>query len=278
MHAGIALLSGEADFSSAETFLGENLAQRALPADFLQATCRSGGLVLAARRDGALAGLLVSLLGTDEADPDRVASARLKMWTHLLHVAPGFRNQGIGTDLKAAERSLAMRNGIRLITWTIDAADSRQAYLSIRKLAAFVGSLGEAEGDPGGLKVEWWLTSPRVRTRIDGKRQPPDLADYLAAGTQKINPSSLDDRDLPQPCQDPRIPEGSLALVELPPDIHLLETKDPALAAAWRQHLYHLLQDAFRRGYLATDFLYLKGERFPRSYYLLSQGQAALGE
>jgi predicted GNAT superfamily acetyltransferase len=128
------------------------------------------------------------------------------------------------------------------------------------------------------LQVEWWLTSPRVRTRIDGGRRPPDLADYLAAGTQKLNPASLDARDLPQPCENPRNPEGSLALVELPPDIRTLESTDPALASAWRAHLHQLLGEAFRQGYLATDFLHLKGERFPRSYYLLSHGQAAIGE
>jgi predicted GNAT superfamily acetyltransferase len=169
-----------------------------------------------------------------------------------------------------------MEQGIRRISWSFDAADSLQAYLAIRRLAAFARGFSAAPVARDGL-AEWWLSSSRVRMRLEGGRRPPDLADYLEAETPKLNPAALDGRDLPIPCDVPETPARSLALVELPSDIHRLAAVDGALANAWRDQIQAVLQDAFQRGYLATDFLYLKGERLPRSYYLLSHGEALLG-
>ena len=68
-----------------------------------------------------------------------------------------------------------------------------------------------------------------------------------------------------------------MALVEIPPDYLRLRTLDPGLARAWREQTWAIFTEAFGAGYMVTDFVYLKGERHPRSYYALSFGEGTLG-
>jgi predicted GNAT superfamily acetyltransferase len=47
------------------------------------------------------------------------------------------------------------------------------------------------------------------------------------------------------------------------------------LALRWRLHTRSLFEDLFNRGYLATDFVVLKGTH-TRSFYVLSHGDSTL--
>lgn len=276
MRAEIGSITSQDALLAAKAFLSAHVPGQPRVADALSGAFHGGGLVLDARQAGQIVGLLISQVSADLPASSDSPQTQRDMRTDTLCVLPEFRGQGIGFALKLRERTMAMQQEVRRITWSVDGADSRQAYFAVRRLAAIARQF-EREVGRGELVAEWWLSSSRVRTRLEGRRQPPDLADYLAAETPKLNPAGLDDRDLPIPCREPKAPERSLALVELPHDIHQLESQDPGLAAAWRDHIQAILQDAFQRGYLVTDFLYLKGERLPRSYYLLSHGEALLG-
>jgi predicted GNAT superfamily acetyltransferase len=259
-----------------------------VPAHMLTAIAHAGGVLLGAYDGEALVGMVLGFLGTDSDSPDRVAMARLKHCSHMLAVDPSRRDQSIGFALKLGQRQVVGRQGIRLITWTYDPLMSRNAHLNIRRLGAVCRTYlrelyGEMrDGLNAGLasdrfQVDWWITSNRVVSRLDSQRPPLDLAHFLEAGAQKINPAALGPDDLPRPSESFEPPSSALALVEIPPDFQGLKTRDMNLARAWRQHTREIFETAFAAGYIVTDFVYLRGEKAPRSYYVLSQGDSTLG-
>jgi len=259
-----------------------------VPAHMLLAVAHGGGVVLGAFDGDRLIGLAFGFLGTDSDSPDRVAMARLKHCSHMLAVHPDYRDRSVGYHLKVAQRAAVVLQGIRLITWTYDPLQSRNAHLNIRRLGAVSRTyLREVYGEMrDGLnvglpsdrfQVDWWITSHRVSSRLESQRPPLDLAHFLDAGAQKLNPASLGAEDLPRPNDHPETPAGPLALVEIPPDFARLKTHDLGLALAWRDHTRQVFEQAFASGYLVTDFVHLRGERVPRSYYLLSYGESTLG-
>ena len=68
-----------------------------------------------------------------------------------------------------------------------------------------------------------------------------------------------------------------MLLVEIPSDFFAVKQQDRELALAWRLHTRDLFEQAFAQGYMVVDFIYLKGEKQPRSYYLLVHGERTLG-
>jgi predicted GNAT superfamily acetyltransferase len=259
-----------------------------VPGHLLITIEHNGGVLLGAFDGQRLVGFVLGFLGVDSDTPDRVAMARLKHCSHMLGVDPEYRDQGIGVQLKLAQRRLVIEQGIRLITWTYDPLLSRNAHINIRRLGGVChrylpDAYGEMRDDRnrGGasdrFEVEWWLSSTRVETRIEGRRKPVDLANILAAGVVKVNPATLGADDLPRPAEALEPMEGNLLLVEIPPDFDLIKQTDRELAVAWRQQTRAIFQDAFRAGYLVSDFVHLDQEAFPRSYYLLVHGEGTLG-
>ncbi len=259
-----------------------------VPGHLLLTIEHNGGLLLGAFVEGRLAGFVLGFLAVDTASPERVAMARLKHCSHMLGVHPDYRDQGIGLALKLAQRRQLLAQGVRLATWTYDPLQSRNAHLNVRRLGALCrryisNAYGEMrdelnQGLPSDrFEVEWWVTSSRVETRVEGTRPPLDLANFLAAGAEKINPASLDKADLPRPSQTPASLNGNLLLVEIPPDFDRVKQEDIDLAYQWRRHTREIFKSAFDAGYIVTDFVHLAGERVPRSYYLLSHGEGTLG-
>jgi predicted GNAT superfamily acetyltransferase len=92
--------------------------------------------VLGAFEGECLVAFIFGFLGTDEAAPGRPALARLKHCSHQLGVLPDYQNQGIGYRLKLAQRDFVLKQGVRLVTWTYDPLESRNARLNIAKFGA----------------------------------------------------------------------------------------------------------------------------------------------
>jgi predicted GNAT superfamily acetyltransferase len=259
-----------------------------VPGHLTLAISLNGGVVAGAFDGKKLVGLVIGFIGTDAKSPGRVAMARLKHYSHELAVHPDYRNRGIGYALKLAQRDIVMKQGIRLISWTYDPLLSVNAHLNIRRLGAIcstyiVNAYGEMRDDMnvGGesdrFNVDWWITSRRVETRLTRERKPLDLAHFISAGAEKVNPTKLDSRDLLLPSDEIYQPEGTFALVEIPPNYQKLKSIDAGLASSWREQTRAIFAQAFERGYLVTDFIHLHEERYPRSYYLLSHGEGTLG-
>ena len=259
-----------------------------VPGHIVLAIGHNGGIVLGALDGERLVGYVLGFLGTDHRSPDRPAMARLKHASHELAVDPEYRNQGVGFALKLAQRQWVNRQGVRLITWTYDPLLSLNAQLNIRRLGAVCDTYRENEYGKmedrlnkgiasDRFQVDWWITSHRVKQRLEGPRQALDLAHFLGAGAMRINQVTINEHGLPQPDQRIVEPDGTLGIVEIPADYLTLKARDHGLAVAWREHTRILFQTAFQAGYLVTDFIYLREERFPRSYYMLTHGEGRLG-
>ncbi len=60
--------------------------------------------------------------------------------SHMLAVE-GYRNRGLGAQLKLEQRREALTRGIRHMEWTFDPLEIKNAYLNIHKLGAIVCEL-----------------------------------------------------------------------------------------------------------------------------------------
>lgn len=141
-------------------------------------TMHSGGMTYGAFDE---AGRLVGFSHALPAFDDRLAPF---YYSHMLAVAPAWRDAGIGWRLKLAQRDHALRHGIALIRWTYDPLQSRNAHLNLNKLGGVVrqykvnyyGNSSTSalhQGlDTDRLFVEWWVRSSRVARALNNLAEP----------------------------------------------------------------------------------------------------------
>lgn len=116
-----------------------------------------------------LIGFAMSLPGIKNT-PD---GPRPYLHSHMLAVRPSYRNQSIGRQLKLAQRDDALQRGIRLMEWSFDPLEIKNAYLNIHRLGVVVrkyfpdfyglsSSRLQAGLPTDRLIAEWWMDSARV--------------------------------------------------------------------------------------------------------------------
>jgi predicted GNAT superfamily acetyltransferase len=133
-----------------------------------------------------MVGFALSLPGVKTAlnSPGSVPSAYIH--SHMLAVKDGYRNRGLGAQLKLAQREDALARGIRHLEWTFDPVEIKNAFLNIHKLGAIVRTYREnfygvsSSRLQGGLPTdrlvaEWELDSPRVNGILAGQPQTKPL-------------------------------------------------------------------------------------------------------
>jgi predicted GNAT superfamily acetyltransferase len=100
--------------------------------------------------------------------------------SHMLAVRDAYRNGGLGAQLKLEQRREALSRNIRLMEWTFDPVEIRNAHLNIHKLGAIacryhVNFYGVSSSRlQGGLPTdrlvaEWHLSSHRVTAVLEGR-------------------------------------------------------------------------------------------------------------
>ena len=249
------------------------------PLHVMLTIAKNGGVVLGAFAADQLIGFVYGFVGmTDRAD------AQLKHTSHQMGVLPEWQSRGVGYALKVAQREAVLKQGLRLITWTYDPLESKNARLNIAKLGAVCNTYicnyyGELRDDINlGLatdrfQVDWWIATPHVETHL--ARQQTSLLSYLQEDVTILNPATWDERGLPV-CANPiesRWPDRFL--VEFPADFQAIKRADNALAIAWRLHLRSICEATFADGFTVIDYVHEPGTR-ARSFYLLQK--AASGE
>ena len=232
-----------------------------IPPLTVHALHHNGATVLGAYDRDRLVGYIVGTLGAIQAPNriDQIAAARLKLFSVILGILPEYQGQGIGYQLKLAQREAALAEGIRLITWTYDPLESRNARLNIGKLGGICHRYyrdfhGPMAGRNAGLasdrlEVEWWVTSNRVDGRVAQQRRPLSLNAMRGAGAIVVNEAHFDEAGLIIPPLDFAHSDGNLLLVEIPADIQVLKTADLALARQWRQHIRQVFEYYFAANY-----------------------------
>jgi len=192
-----------------------------LPLRFLVVVSKVGGHVFGAYDRGRMIGFCFAIPGIK---PD----ATPYLHSHMLGVLPEYRNAAIGRRLKLRQREDALARGIKLIEWTFDPLELKNAFLNIEKLGAIVRRYNPNQygttSSPlhGGLPTdrciaEWWIDTPR------------------AAGLERARPAS---------------PER----ITYPANIAEIREQDAARARAIQQANAARFLDAFARGLAVTGF------------------------
>jgi len=255
-----------------------------MPGHLLHALQHNGAALLGAFDGSKLVGFTLAVLATVEDlnnRIDQVAAARLKMYSVIAGVLPDYRDANVGYQLKLAQRDFALRIGVRLITWTYDPLESRNARFNVGKLGAICHRYhrnfhGDLVGINAGLatdrfEVEWWVTSNRVKGRVAQKRRPLSLQSLLDGGAVLVNEAIFNADGLPVPPLNYVSRPGNLMLVEIPAEFQVIKQDDFLLALRWRQHSQELFEELFYSGFMVTDFVStvdVDGRR--RSFYLLT--------
>jgi predicted GNAT superfamily acetyltransferase len=150
----------------------------------------TGGQVLGAFDGEKLVGFTMAVVG------ERHGAVYLH--SHQTAVDAGYRNRGIGRMLKLFQREEALGRGIRLVEWTFDPLELKNAHFNLNRLGAicrrYIPNLYGVTTSPlhrgiptDRLVAEWWLDSPRVIAAIQ------DLAPKVTNAPATIElPNDLD--------------------------------------------------------------------------------------
>ncbi|MDZ7704779.1 MAG: hypothetical protein U5L04_09890 [Trueperaceae bacterium] len=235
-----------------------------VPLHTLLTAQKNGGLVLGAfaapggvRDEPAeMIGMLFGFLGRDQ-------NGDVKHCSHLMGVVPEQHGRGVGQALKRYQRACVLGQGHRLITWTFDPLEPRNAHLNTNRLGGFcrrylTNVYGEIRDDLNtGLptdrfEVEWWIASPQVEARLGGEGAPGPSGPTVNRCTTE------DGMRVPLSWQQRREP---YLLVEIPPNIQVIKMRSPDTALAWREHSRELFGYYFARGYAVQAVHRLAAER-----------------
>ncbi len=251
-----------------------------VPLHMLHSISHFGGHILGAYQGPRLVGFVIGLMGTDIDIDDkdaRPAMANLLIMSKRMLVLPEYRGKNIGFHLKMAQRDIALRQAIRLVTWSVDPMLAPNAHLNIRKLGAVIQRFSTnyfGLDEPDSLRadrliVEWWVTHRRVKERAKGKGSKLTLKQYFDVNTPIVNRADTS-ATWPQPRRMTEVPNSTFALVEIPTDFRNIETAQHSLADDWRYHIRDVFCKMFAAGYIVTDFVSDDFDGCRRSFYLLS--------
>lgn len=251
-----------------------------VPRHMLHSLSHYGGHIIGAYDGAQLVGFVMGFIGTDIDTDDcnaRPAMANLLIMSKRMLVLPQYRGRNIGFRLKMAQRDIALKQAIRLVTWTVDPLLAPNAHLNIRKLGGVIQRFSANYFDldePDSLRadrlfVDWWVTHRRVKERAKGKGSKLTLSQYFDVNTPIVNRADSRGRWL-LPRQMTDVPNSTFALVEIPADFRQLEASERSLADDWRYHIRDVFSQMFAAGYIVTDFVSDDYEGCRRSFYLLS--------
>jgi predicted GNAT superfamily acetyltransferase len=206
------------------------------PPTMFVVAAHSGGQVLGAFDGSRLVGYTLAVAGWRDQKP--------YLHSHHTGIHPDFRDHGVGRKLKLFQREEALARGIRLVEWTFDPLELRNAHFNLNRLGAicrrYLPNLYGVTTSPlhrglatDRLMAEWHLHSPRVVAAIGGLT--PEL-------------------------------EDAPATIELPDALEQWKQSDPVQVESVQAHLCAEFGNWFGRGYAAVGFRSASA----RSAYLLA--------
>lgn len=195
-----------------------------LPLRLFVVAQKVGGQTLGAFDGERMVGFLLSIPG--------LKRETMYLHSHMMGVLPEYRNLGVGRRLKLAQREEALSRGIRLVEWTFDPLELKNAFFNIERLGAIVrryvrNQYGTTTSPlHGGLPTdrcvaEWHLDSPRVAGLLEG--HPPERGPVLER-------------------------------ISIPAGIAEIRARDPERAKAIQAEASDNFEEFFRRGLAVTGF------------------------
>ena len=146
------------------------------PATLFVVAAHTGGQVLGAFDGERLVGYTLAIVGLLEGRP--------YLHSHMTGVHAEYRDRGVGRLLKLYQREEALGRGIRLIQWTFDPFELRNAHFNLDRLGAicrqYLPNLYGVTTSPlhrglptDRLMAEWFLDSARVVAAIENLAKEP---------------------------------------------------------------------------------------------------------
>lgn len=170
------------------------------PATMFVVAAHTGGEVLGAFDGNRLVGYTLAVVGLREGVP--------YLHSHMTGVHGEYRDRGVGRMLKLFQRTEALGRGIRLVQWTFDPLELRNAHFNLNKLGAIcrkyhpnmygvTTSPLHRELPTDRLLVEWHLDSARAVAAIGDLAKepveapavielPPDLERWQREGSPEV--------------------------------------------------------------------------------------------
>ena len=181
----------------------------------------TGGQVLGAFDGDELVGFTMAVVGTRQGTT--------YLHSHQTGVSAKYRDRGVGRMLKLFQREEALGRGIRVVEWTFDPLELKNAHFNLNRLGAicrrFIPNLYGVTTSPlhrgiatDRLVAEWQLDSPRV-----------------VAAIQDLAPSS----------------EAAPAAVAFPADFEQWKEKDAPRVQTVQTRVREEFTNWFARGYAA---------------------------
>jgi predicted GNAT superfamily acetyltransferase len=149
------------------------------PATLFIVAAHTGGQVLGAFAGDRLVGYTLAVVGLRDGVP--------YLHSHMTGVHSEYRDRGVGRMLKLFQRDEALGRGIRLIQWTFDPLEVRNAHFNLNRLGAicreYLPNLYGVTTSPlhrglqtDRLLAEWRLDSARVVAAIQDLVKEPVVA------------------------------------------------------------------------------------------------------
>jgi len=157
----------------------------------------TGGQVLGAFDGDKLVGFTKAVVGLHGLTP--------YLHSHMTAVLASHRNRGVGRLLKLFQREDALRRGIRLVEWTFDPLETKNAHFNLNRLGAicrrYIPDFYGITTSPlhraiptDRLLAEWQLDSPRVLAAINNlSREPfdPPATVHLPSSSSSTSSNSF---------------------------------------------------------------------------------------
>lgn len=193
-------------------------------------TRHAGGFALGAFAGGKLVGFVLSVAAF-------FGNERF-FYSHMMAVKKDFQSFGIGTGLKWAQRSEALRRGVTFIKWTFQPVQARNAYFNLEKLGAIVRSY-----EPNFYGTDY-------STSRDHSKQVGLDSDRLFAEW------NLDDAKVKRLANGEEFTEtGSVVkAIEIPNDWNRLVEENPEKAVAEQTRIKEEFQQAFAGKLIGRGF------------------------
>ncbi|MBZ5675723.1 MAG: GNAT family N-acetyltransferase [Acidobacteriia bacterium] len=149
-----------------------------LPVRFFVVASRIGGQTFGAFEGNRMAGFLLAIPGIKKD------TGLPYLHSHMLGVLPDYRDSGIGRMLKTAQREDALARGIRLIEWSFDPFEAKNAYFNLEVLGAIVrtyipnmygitASPLHADLPTDRCIAEWWLAESPSKGQVTARVSLP---------------------------------------------------------------------------------------------------------
>jgi len=140
------------------------------PSTMFVVAAHTGGQVLGAYDGGSLVGYTLAVAA--------LRNGGAYLHSHMTGVRATYRDRGVGRMLKLFQREEALSRDIRLIEWTFDPLELRNAHFNLNRLGAicrrYLPNLYGLTTSPlhrglptDRLVAEWYLDSPRVMAALN---------------------------------------------------------------------------------------------------------------